>query len=109
MLKVAVVIIALIAVTMLVWIVVLKPFPTVTDLVARQEGYQYDVDVSLNNNGGDGWVKVYAQIESDAQLEVKDTRLFMSRGETNSLTFTFTLEFGSSVEKISYKAWAQTD
>ena len=107
----AIVIIALAIIAFVLIPILNRPNPEIIAQTQRQEGYQFYVDVGVRNNGAGGWVKVYAQIESDIQFDVKETRLYLGNAEVKSLTFTFTLKFeqGSGGAMIASKVWATPD
>jgi hypothetical protein len=65
------------------------------------------VDVSVKNNGGDGWVTVYAEIEGAGKYEKKEQRIYMASGETKQLQFVFDISFWNALfSSLNYRAWA---
>lgn len=74
--------------------------------------YVLFVEVTVRNNGADGWVKVYADISGAGKYEKQDQRLYLTNGETKDLNFVFDVNFlGTmlSVDSIKYKTWAVAD
>lgn len=65
------------------------------------------VDVTVKNNGGEGWVKVYVVTSGFERVLERKTwhRIYFARGENKTLSFTFE-EGGPSV---TYRAWAEVD
>ena len=92
-----------------------KPKPQIT-LVNGHEGFQglnyvYYVDVSVRNNGVDGWIKVYAEINGAGRYETQDKRVYVASGQTNSLQFVFDINLWGALgnPSVSYRAWANPD
>lgn len=92
-----------------------KPKPQIT-LVNGHEGFQglnyvYYVDVSVKNNGVDGWIKVYAEIKGAGRYETQDKRVYVASGQTYSLQFVIDISLWGALSNptISYRAWANAD
>jgi len=87
-----------------------RPRPDVT-LVDGHDGFQglnyvIYVDVGVKNNGGDGWVIVYAELESGGRYEEQNKRIYMASGETKQLQFVYDVSFwGSAFSSMTYRAW----
>jgi hypothetical protein len=109
-------IIVLIAILAFVFLTFInKPKPQIT-LVNGHEGFQglnyvYYVDVSVRNNGVDGWIKVYAEINGAGRYETQDKRVYVASGQTNSMQFVFDISLWGVLSNptISYRAWANAD
>lgn len=74
--------------------------------------YVFFVDVTVRNNGGEGWIKVFADMEGAGRYEKKDVRIWLGSSETKKLTFTFDVSFlGTlfSLGNLKYRAWATSD
>jgi hypothetical protein len=107
------IIIVLVAVVAFVYFVFVNiPKPQIT-LVSGHEGFQglnyvYYVDVSVKNNGVDGWIRVYAEINGAGRVEQQDKRVYVAGGQSNSLQFVFDISLLGSLSNptISYRAWA---
>ena len=70
--------------------------------------YVVYVDVDVKNNGGDGWVTVYAELTGGGRYEEKNERIFLASGETKQLQFVFDVSFWSSVfSSMTYEARAE--
>jgi len=110
------IIIVLVAVVAFVFLTfVNKPKPQIT-LINAYEGFQglnyvYYVDVSVKNNGVDGWVRVYAEINGAGRVEQQDKRVYVAGGQSNSLQFVFDVSLWGVLSNptISYRAWANAD
>ena len=92
-----------------------KPKPQIT-LVDGYEGFQgfnyvYYVDVSVKNNGVDGWIRVYAEINGAGRVEQQDKRVYVASGQSNSLQFVFDISLWGALSNptISSRAWANAD
>ena len=92
-----------------------KPKPQIT-LINGHEGFQgfnyvYYVDVSVKNNGVDGWVRVYAEINGAGRVEQQDKRVYVASGRSNSLQFVFDISLWGALSNpsISYRTWANAD
>jgi hypothetical protein len=88
------------------------PKPQIT-LVNGYEGlqglnYVYYVDVSVKNNGADGWIRVYVEINGAGRFEQQDKRVYVASGQSNSLQFVFDISLWGVLTNptISYRAWA---
>ena len=87
-----------------------RPRPDVT-LVDGHDGFQgfnyvIYVDVGVKNNGGDGWVIVYAELKSGGRYEEQNKRIYMASGETKQLQFVYDVSFWSSAfSSMTYRAW----
>lgn len=91
------------------------PKPQIT-LVNGHDGFQgfnyvYYVDVSVKNNGVDGWIKVIAEIHGAGRYETQDKRVYVASGQTNSLQFVFDINLWGALgnPSVSYRAWANAD
>lgn len=110
------IIIVLIAVVAFVFLTfVNKPKPQIM-VVNGYEGFQglnyvYYVDVSVRNNGVDGWVRVYAEINGAGRFEQQDKRIYVASGQSNSLQFVFDISLWGALSNpaISYRTWANAD
>lgn len=74
--------------------------------------YVLYVDVTVRNNGGEGWIKVFADISGAGKYEKQEQRVYLKSGETKDLTFVFDISFlGTlfSLGDITYRAWAVAD
>lgn len=73
--------------------------------------YVYEVDVSVRNNGPDGWVRVYAQINGAEKYDYQDKRIYLANGEINSSQFVFDISLWGALSNpsITYTAWAKAD
>ncbi len=75
------------------------------------QGFDYFVfaDVRVVNNGGEGWVKVFSQIQG-SRYEEQNQRIYMNAGETKELTFPFDVTYLNSVFATeNCRAWAVAD
>lgn len=70
----------------------------------------YTVDVTVKNNGGGQWVKVYAEISGSGRYEKKDQyqRTYLDTGESKPLNYVFDISFWEDHEP-SYRAWCVVD
>ena len=113
LLRISVIVVAMVIVASALYLYFNRPHPNpiVVSQLERQEDQRFIVEAGVVNKGADGWVKVYAQLESSGRVEIKDTRLYLENGEGASLTFTFSLqsEQGSSGQIINATIWAQSD
>jgi len=113
LIRISAIVIAIVLVASVLFLFFNRPYPLpqIVYQKERQEEYQFFIDVGVRNSGADGWVRVYAQLESPVQFELNDTRLYLENAEAKSLTFTFLLESGQgSVEQmIKTTVWAQPD
>lgn len=70
-----------------------RPNPEITLLNGYEAfqglNYVYKVDVRVENNGADGWVKVYAEISGAGRIEKLDKRTYLASGESKTLQFVF--------------------
>lgn len=74
--------------------------------------YVLFVEVTVRNNGGDGWIKVFADISGAGKYEKQEQRIYLRNGETRDLDFIFDISFlGTlfSLGDITYRAWAVAD
>ena len=107
----AIVIVA-ISVYILLDFAVLGPNPEIT-LVDGHGGLQglnyiHYVDVKVTNQGGEGWVKVYAEINGP-RYEEQNQRIYMDKGETKQLQFAFDIGIFDALSSVTSKAWAVAD
>jgi hypothetical protein len=86
-------------------VVLWKPNPEITKL----EGYGLEalnvfyVDVTVKNNGREGYIVVYAEINSTSKYEKQEQTIYLVASESKNLTFTFNIiPWG----EITYRAWA---
>jgi hypothetical protein len=73
------------------------------------QGFNYVsyVDVTIKNNGGGGWVTVYAEIEGAGKYEKKEQKIYIISGETKQLQFVFDISFWNALfSSLTYRAWA---
>jgi len=69
--------------------------------------YVIFVDVTVKNNGGEGWITVYAEISGAGKYEKQQQRIYLSSGETQALHFVFDVSFwGVLFSQVTYRAWA---
>ena len=92
-----------------------RPKPEIT-LVNGYESFQglnyvYKVDVTVKNNGADGWIKVYAEISGAGRYEKQEKRTYLANGESKSLQFVFDISLWGAITSpsITYRAWAVVD
>jgi len=101
-----------------------SPFITYTGYKSFNGRELFKVNVTVKNDGGDGWVKVYAEISIAGQnKEQEPQRVFLANGETQSLQFVFEIDpysisptlplgvypTGIPTPEITYRAWATID
>ena len=69
------------------------------------------VDSTVKNNGGDGWVEVYAEISGYGKYEKQDQRIYLPSGESKTLKFTFDVSLWGILgsPSITYRSWAVAD
>lgn len=90
-----------------------RPRPDIV-LLDGHDGFQglnyvVYVDVGVKNHGSDGWVTVYAELRSAGRYEEKNSRIYMTSGETKQLQFVFDVGFWNTVfSSMTYKAWTVT-
>jgi len=88
-----------------------KPKPEIV-LLDGYDGFQglnyvVYIDVGVKNNGGEGWVTVYAEIEGAGKYEKKEQTIYMLSGETKQLQFVFDISFWNALfSSLTYRAWA---
>jgi len=69
--------------------------------------YVLYIDVNVKNNGGSGYVIVYAEISGAGKYEKKESTIYLSSGQTQDVHFTFDVSFwGALLSQITYRAWA---
>jgi hypothetical protein len=92
--------------------IVNSPKPEIT-MVDGHDGFQglnyvYYVDTTIKNNGVNGWVTVYAEINGGGRYEKQDRQVYLGNGESKSETFAFDISFlgALSDSSIRYKTWA---
>lgn len=74
--------------------------------------YVLYVEVTVRNNGGEGWIKVFADISGAGKYEKQEQRVYLRTVETKDLNFVFDISFlGTlfSLGDITYRAWAVAD
>jgi hypothetical protein len=65
------------------------------------------VDVGVKNNGGEGWITVYVEIEGAGKYEKKEQRIYVASGETRQLQFVFDISLWNALfSSMTYRAWA---
>jgi predicted nucleic acid-binding Zn ribbon protein len=63
------------------------------------------VDVGVRNNGGEGWVTVYAELEGSGYYEELNQRVHLASGETKNLQFVFDISFWhQGFNALTYRA-----
>jgi hypothetical protein len=67
--------------------------------------YVHYVDVKVTNNGGEGWIRVYAEINGP-RYEEQNQRIYMDEGDTEQLQFVFDVGILDSFSSVTSKAWA---
>lgn len=88
-----------------------SPIPDII-LLDGHDGFQgidyvVYIDVGVKNNGGEGWVTVYAELDSAGRYEEKSSRIFLASGETKQLQFVYDVGFWNTVfSSMTYKARA---
>lgn len=92
-----------------------RPNPEITLLNGYEAfqglNYVYKVDVRVENNGANGWVKVYAEISGAGRIEKLDKRTYLASGESKTLQFVFDISVWGALTNptITYRAWAVAD
>jgi len=97
-----------------------KPKPVIVfkNVYDTFEGLDYIavVETRVRNEGGDGWIIVYADFSAGGQYEQKTQRLYLRKGETKYTWFKFDLDFwyslfGGLIDpetlKMAYRVWAE--
>jgi flagellar basal body-associated protein FliL len=88
------------------------PKPEITKLdgyggFQQNLNWVFYVDVTVKNNGEEGNVIVYAEISGAGKYEKKEQLVYLAKGESKDLRFTFDISFWNAVfSQITYKAWA---
>lgn len=88
-----------------------RPNPDIT-MVNGHDGFQglnyvVYVDVRVTNQGGEGWIKVYAEVSGGGRYEELNQRVYIDSGETKQLQFVFDVGFLQSLfSSMTYRAWA---
>ncbi|MCW4001251.1 MAG: hypothetical protein NWE93_13540 [Candidatus Bathyarchaeota archaeon] len=88
------------------------PNPQVTSINGRESfsnlDYTYKVDVTVRNNGGAGNVEVFAEINGAGKYEQQSNTVYLAKGESKSMQFTFDLSVWGSLGQpsVNYRAWA---
>ena len=116
--------VALVAVVVMVVVVafvalpllgVTAPKPEITMTQGREGlsglNYVYYVDATVVNHGADGQVTVYAEISGAGRNEQQSASVYLSKGESKTVTFTFDISILGSLSNpsINYHAWADTN
>jgi len=109
------VIIGIVIIASTVYVLVNRPRLEITLLdgfVSMDTGLNclYRVNVTVKNNGGGRWVKVYAEISGSERYEKKDQhqRIYLDAGESKSLHYVFDISFwGKKARELSYRAWCE--
>ena len=86
-----------------------RPKPDIVLLDGRDgfQGLNYVafVDVGVRNNGGEGWVTVYAELEGSGYYEELNQRVYLASGETKNLQFVFDISFWhQGFSSLTYRA-----
>jgi flagellar basal body-associated protein FliL len=69
--------------------------------------YVFYVDVTVKNNGEEGYIKVYAEINGAGKYEKQEQLLYLGKGQSQNLKFTFDISFWNALfSQITYNAWA---
>jgi hypothetical protein len=70
--------------------------------------YTYKVAVTVKNNGGTGNVEVFAEINGAGKYEQQSKTVYLQKGESKSMEFTFDLSVWGALGQpsINYRAWA---
>jgi hypothetical protein len=72
--------------------------------------YVIYVDVTVRNNGGDGWIKAFAEVSGAGKYEKQEERVYLRNGETEDLNFVFDVSvWGVLFSSITYRVWAVAD
>jgi hypothetical protein len=93
------------------YIFLVRPQPDIV-LVNGYDGFQglqyvAFVDVRVKNNGGNGWVTVYAEMEASGYYEELNQRTYLASGQTKDLQFVFDISLlGQDFSAFTYRAWA---
>jgi flagellar basal body-associated protein FliL len=87
------------------------PKPEITKLDGygslQNLNYIFYVDVTVKNNGEEGNVIVYAEISGAGKYEKKEQLVYLAKGESKDLSFTFDISFWNVLfSQITYNAWA---
>jgi len=86
-----------------------KPEITKLDGYGGFEGfnYVYYVDVTVKNNGEEGYVSVFAEIRATGKYEKQEQILYMYKGQSQNVRFRFDITlWGALTSEVTYKAWA---
>jgi len=83
------------------------PKPEITSKSGQGVMYAYYVEATVRNNGGDGWIKVFAEVSGAGEYQKQDQRVHLASGESLDLIFTFYRD--SPFSSISYRVWAVAD
>lgn len=91
--------------------VISQPKPEVTKLDGyggfQNLNYVFYVDVTVKNNGEEGNVIVYAEISDAGKYEKQEQLVYLSKGESKNLRFTFDISFWNTLfSQITYQAWS---
>jgi len=87
------------------------PKPEITKLDGygslQNLNWVFYVDVTVKNNGEEGNVIVYAEISGAGKYEKKEQLIYLAKGESKDLSFTFDISFWNALfSQITYSAWA---
>jgi hypothetical protein len=88
-----------------------QPKPEITKLDGyggfQNLNYVFYVDVSVKNNGGEGYVIVYAEISGAGKYEKQEQVVYLAKGQSKDLKFTFDVTlWGTLFSQITYRAYA---
>lgn len=93
------------------YVFLVRPKPDIV-LVNGYDGFQgltyvAFIDVKVKNNGGDGWVTVYAELEASGYYEELNQRTHLASGQTKDLQFVFDISLlDQEFSAFTYRAWA---
>jgi len=111
----AVVVVVLVLFTFVLIPIINRPRPEIT-MVQGYSSLQglnivFIVDSTVKNEGGAGWVKVYAEISGYGRYEKQDQRIYLASGESETLKFTFDVSLWGILgsPSIIYRVWAVAD
>jgi len=89
-----------------------RPQPEIT-IANKHEFFQdlhyvCEVDVTVENNGADGWVNVHAEISGAGKPQKQDQKIYLASGQGKSLQFVFYINLWGTVTipYINFEVWA---
>jgi len=86
-----------------------KPEITRLDGYGGFEGLNYVcyVDLTVKNNGEEGYVSVFAELRATGKYEKQEQILYMYKGQSQNVRFTFDITlWGALTSQVTYRAWA---